>query len=268
MAEPTAEAVATEQPADAAATEQPAEADDAAATEQPAEADDAAAEQLHALGEELFQLQAEAAELESRLNRPAVRDAAIKEVAAAVPVLGGRVQTFEARLDAAAAGSEALRQRRRELVQQAAELGERVQQLPPLLETKVAETADRHKAEGNAHYKASEFEAAIRCYSAAIATQRTNPVYWSNRSACHQAVGGWAQALSDARQCLALDVGFFKGYLHAVRCQLQLDRLAEAAETLRSAPLALAGHAELQALAATLQEAIKTKGNACFKASK
>ena len=59
---------------------------------------------------------------------------------------------------------------------------------------------DRLRGLGNDAFGRCRYDEAIRCYSAAIATQRTNPVYWSNRSACRQAVGGWAQALSDARQ--------------------------------------------------------------------
>eukprot|EP00964_Phaeocystis_antarctica_P144798 scaffold110694_cov66-Phaeocystis_antarctica.AAC.6 len=265
--EPTATETAAPEEV-AAAMEQAAAA--AAATEEAAAAEAAAAhtdDVLHGLGEDLHQLQSEAAEVEARLGRSTVSSPALKEIASAVPVLGGRVAVLETRLDAAAADGVA-RQRRKELVQQAAMLSERVQLLPPLLAAKVAETADRHKAEGNEHYKKLEYAAAIRCYTEAIGVQRANPVFYSNRSSCHQAQGGWALGLADARQSLALDVGFVKGYLHAVRCHLQLGALAEAAATLQSAPLDLAGRPELRELGVTLVEAAKAEGNAHFKAGK
>ena len=128
--------------------------------------------------------------METRLGRSTVSGSALKEIASAVPVLGGRVTVLETRMDAAAAAG-AARQRRKELVQQAAMLSERVQLLPPLLAAKVAETAERHKAEGNEHYKRREYAAAIRCYTEAIGVQRSNPVFYSNRSSCHQAQGSW-----------------------------------------------------------------------------
>ena len=229
------ESSAREEPAatEAAASEEAAAAAEqaAAAAEEAATAEAAAArtdDVLHGLGEDLHQLQSEAADVEARLARSTVSSPALKEIASAVPVLGGRVAVLETRLDAAAADG-AARQRRKELVQQAAILSERVQLLPPLLAAKVVEAADRHKAEGNEHYKKLEFAAAIHCYTEAIGVQRANPVFYSNRSSCHQAQGSWALGLADAKQSLALDVGFVKGYLHAVRCHLQLGALAEAA---------------------------------------
>ena len=112
------------------------------------------------------------------------------------------------------------------------------------------------KRAGNEAYKAGRYDEAIRCYSEAIGVNRRQPVYWSNRSACHQAKGSWAPALADARECLGLEVSFLKGYLHCVKCQLQLGQHAEAAATLRSAPLELRSHSELLALDATVQEAV------------
>ena len=262
--EPAATEAAASEEAAAAAEQAAAAAEEAAAAEAAAARTD---DVLHGLGEDLHQLQSEAADVEARLGRSTVSSPALKEIASAVPVLGGRVAVLETRLDAAAADG-AARQRRKELVQQAAILSERVQLLPPLLAAKVVEAADRHKAEGNEHYKKLEFAAAIHCYTEAIGVQRANPVFYSNRSSCHQAQGSWALGLADAKQSLALDVGFVKGYLHAVRCHLQLGALAEAAATLQSAPLDLAGRPELRELGVTLVEAAKAEGNAHFKAGK
>ena len=43
------------------------------------------------------------------------------------------------------------------------------------------------KAEGNAHFKAGKYEAAGRSYTLAIGLDGTQPVFYSNRSAVHQA---------------------------------------------------------------------------------
>lgn len=243
------------------------------AAETPSASDDAAAERVAELGEELFQLQTTASELAARLDSSKhVSSAGLKEIATAIPVLGGHVQKLESRLDAVqldgvAPDGEA-RQKRRRLIDDAAALNEEVQRLPPLLASRTAEKADSHKAEGNSAYKAGKYDEAIARYTDAIGVQRHNPVYWSNRSACYQAKGAWKEALSDAKECMSLDVGFLKGYLHCVKCQLQLARHAEAAGTLQSAPLELRSHAELVALKVTLQESVKAAGNAAFKASK
>ena len=234
---------------------------------------DAAAERVEQLGELLFQLQTTASELAARLDSGKhVSSDGFKEIATAIPVLGGHVQTLESRLDAVqldgvAPDGEA-RQKRRRLIDDAAALSEKVQRLPPLLASRSAERADSHKAEGNAAYKAGKYDEAIARYTDAIGVQRHNPVFWSNRSAVHQAKGAWKEALSDAKECVSLDVGFLKGYLHCVKCQLQLGRHAEAATTLHSAPLELRSHTEITALKATLQESVKAAGNAAFKASK
>ena len=90
----------------AAAAEQAAAAAEEAATAEAAAArtDDV----LHGLGEDLHQLQSEAADVEARLGRSTVSSPALKEIASAVPVLGGHVAVLETRLDAAAADGAAL----------------------------------------------------------------------------------------------------------------------------------------------------------------
>ena len=55
------------------------------------------------------------------------------------------------------------------------------------LAARVSSTAETHKLAGNAKFKAGEYEAAARCYSEAIAVDRTQPTFFTNRAACHRA---------------------------------------------------------------------------------
>ena len=62
---------------------------------------DAATERVAQLGEELFQLQTTAGELAARLDSgKQMSGDGLKEIATAIPVLGGDVQKLESRLDA------------------------------------------------------------------------------------------------------------------------------------------------------------------------
>ena len=56
----------------------------------------------------------------------------------------------------------------------------------PLLAARVSSAAEAHKLAGNAKFKAGEYEAAARCYSEAIAVDRTQPTFFTNRAACHR----------------------------------------------------------------------------------
>lgn len=68
------------------------------------------------------------------------------------------------------------------------------------------------KAEGNAFFKAKDYQNAIDKYTEAIALNSNDVTYFSNRSACYAALEEWDKAADDGRQCIMVDKSFVKGY--------------------------------------------------------
>ena len=166
--------------------------------------------------------------------------AALREAGTQIPTLDGHVSTLQSRVDAVAVGDDhGLRAQRKALVQASAALSEQVQKLPAALSARVATVAERHRLAGNDHYRKRHYDAAIRCYTDAIAVDRRNPVYLCNRSACHQAKEQWRLAVADARAAAALDVNSPKAYSFQIKSLLRLGEAREAARVLQAAPLAL-----------------------------
>ena len=75
-----------------------------------------------------------------------------------------------------------------------------------------AETAMKHKALGNDDFKVSDFAAAARHFSDALAFDHTDHVLYSNRSACHAAMKLYDEALADGRACVRLKSDWAKGH--------------------------------------------------------
>lgn len=144
-------------------------------------ADDPATEQLHAIGELLFQASSEATAIEEGLTRASPSAEALKEMASSIPTINGTVDRLQTRVDAVSASSESARKQRRLLTEQSHALSERVQSLPAKLDKVVAATATSHKEAGNVHFKKGEYDAAIKRYSEAIDVDRKNAAFYSNR---------------------------------------------------------------------------------------
>lgn len=81
---------------------------------------------------------------------------------------------------------------------------------------------------GNAAFKTGDFSSAIKYYSIGIELDPKNHLLFSNRSACYQSLKQWEMALDDAQQVVRLQQFFPKGYLHMIRCLLQLGRIDSA----------------------------------------
>ena len=75
------------------------------------------------------------------------------------------------------------------------------------------EEAEAEKAKGNAAYRAKDYAAAIACYTRAVALDRKNHIYFSNRSAAYLGKGDFAAALKDAEKCVKLAPRWAKGCL-------------------------------------------------------
>lgn len=246
---------------------------DADATDAPPTAaagtDDAAAEtQLDALAEFVFQAQSDVQGVEDTLNPSKTpSDESLRQLATRIPVLNGEIEKLQLRVDAVAVGSADARARRRTLTEQTAALAERVHSLPSQLQAAVGTAAEAHKSAGNAQFKKGAYDAALASYASAIGVDRKNPVYYSNRCACHMAKGSFEAAAADAKECVSLDVGYEKGYALLIKCQLRLGEVEPAARTLQSAPLALSKTSDaLKELSATVCGEVKGQGNASLKA--
>lgn len=88
--------------------------------------------------------------------------------------------------ESAPASADAARAKKRAMLSRVNLLVSRVQEtLDFALETSQNAAADK-KTQGNTSFKNGENAKAIRLYSEAVALDATNPVYLSNRSACHQ----------------------------------------------------------------------------------
>ena len=62
-----------------------------------------------------------------------------------------------------------------------------------------------HKREGNDFFKENKYTEAIKCYTRAIDGDKSNPVYYSNRSLCHIKLQQFEEALFDAERAVQLD---------------------------------------------------------------
>lgn len=95
--------------------------------------------------------------------------------------------------------------------------------------------ADALKREGNDAFAAKKYDEAIELYSKAIALEPSNPVFYSNRSACYFSKKQYQNALEDALLCVDKDPKFVKGYLRLVSAQIELGNFDDAETTLKAA---------------------------------
>lgn len=99
--------------------------------------------------------------------------------------------------------------------------------MPPRRKNRSSKTKDPHaalseedrkvagnaaKGRGNSAYAAGEHATAIKEFSAAIAFEPVNHIYYSNRSAAYLSAGQAAPALQDANKCIELEPKWAKGY--------------------------------------------------------
>ncbi|KAK1741924.1 tetratricopeptide repeat-containing protein [Skeletonema marinoi] len=94
--------------------------------------------------------------------------------------------------------------------------------------------ADEKKVLGNAAYAFKDYDEAINQYTAAIALDSKNCVYFSNRSAAYAVKGDWNAAANDAQECVNINPSFFKGYYRLARAQLEQKEFEAALATINS----------------------------------
>ncbi|CCC10807.1 hypothetical protein SMACR_07824 [Sordaria macrospora] len=87
--------------------------------------------------------------------------------------------------------------------------------------------AAKLKELGNKAYGSKDFNKAIELYSKAIIC-KPDPVYFSNRAACHNALAEWEQVVADTTAALKLDPHYVKALNRRANAYDQLSRYSDA----------------------------------------
>lgn len=83
------------------------------------------------------------------------------------------------------------------------------------------------KLAGNKAYGAKDYPRAIDLYSRAILC-RPDPIFYSNRSACYNALSEWEQVIEDTSAALALDPEYVKALNRRANAYEQIEKYSEA----------------------------------------
>lgn len=87
--------------------------------------------------------------------------------------------------------------------------------------------ANRLKLAGNKSYGAKDYPRAIDLYSRAILC-RPDPIFYSNRSACYNALLDWEKVIEDTSAALALDPEYVKALNRRANAYEQIEMYSEA----------------------------------------
>eukprot|EP01104_Vermistella_antarctica_P011399 TRINITY_DN3176_c0_g1_i3.p1 TRINITY_DN3176_c0_g1~~TRINITY_DN3176_c0_g1_i3.p1 ORF type:complete len:507 (-),score=120.23 TRINITY_DN3176_c0_g1_i3:40-1560(-) len=90
------------------------------------------------------------------------------------------------------------------------------------------ETASAFKEQGNASYKAGDYEEAAAFYSQAIDECSDVAAFYGNRSAALKMLNKFDAAIQDCNKAAQLDPTFFKAYLRAAACYIAKGELVKA----------------------------------------
>ena len=90
------------------------------------------------------------------------------------------------------------------------------------------------KEEGNAAFKAGQYELAVEKYSAALGEDPKGYAIYSNRSAAYLKLGKAAAALKDAEACITWKGDFARGWLRKGQAHEALSQWRDAVEAYRS----------------------------------
>ena len=88
------------------------------------------------------------------------------------------------------------------------------------------------KDAGNAHFRANDLAAAIKCYTEGIELDGANQVLWSNRCACHLKQRHWDAAVFDASAALHIKSDWHKARVRLGKAFMGLERYEDAAVAL------------------------------------
>jgi import receptor subunit TOM70 len=89
------------------------------------------------------------------------------------------------------------------------------------------EYAAKLKAAGNTAYGKKDFKSAIDLYGKAILC-KPDPIFYSNRAACYNALGEWDKVIDDTTAAINLDSEYVKALNRRANAYEHLDRYSEA----------------------------------------
>jgi import receptor subunit TOM70 len=96
-----------------------------------------------------------------------------------------------------------------------------------LAEEQRKEYAAKLKAAGNKAYGSKDYNRAIDLYGKAILCKQ-DPVFYSNRAACYNAMGDWEKVIDDTTAAINLDNEYVKALNRRANAYEQVDRNSEA----------------------------------------
>jgi DnaJ family protein C protein 7 len=98
----------------------------------------------------------------------------------------------------------------------------------------VKKVAELMMVRGKLLFATKKYQQAIKLYTEAIELCPDSSVYYGNRSACYIMLYRYKDALEDARNAVALDSSFVKGYIRIAKCSLALGDTPAANEALNT----------------------------------
>lgn len=96
-----------------------------------------------------------------------------------------------------------------------------------LSEQERKEFATKLKAAGNTAYGSKDYNKAIELYGKAILC-KPDPIFYSNRAACYNALGQWEKVIEDTTAAINLDSEYVKALNRRANAYEHLDKYSEA----------------------------------------
>lgn len=106
-------------------------------------------------------------------------------------------------------------------------------------------TAEEYKALGNEAFSKKDFKTAIEFYTKAILQEKSNHIFFSNRSASYAGLQEWENAIKDAKECIRLNPEFIKGFYRLATAQLESKDYDAAEVTIKQGLSIDSNHAQL-----------------------
>ncbi|CAG5111167.1 Oidioi.mRNA.OKI2018_I69.chr2.g5500.t1.cds [Oikopleura dioica] len=94
--------------------------------------------------------------------------------------------------------------------------------------------AEEYKNEGNAHFKAGEFEKAIESYTMSLSLDVSNAIFAANRAMAYMKVKKYREAEEDCTRALKHDASYEKALFRRAQCRNELGKLEGAVQDFKA----------------------------------